>query len=222
MTFSLRLSACSGIPYTCSMPGREKSKPTDVGPGRKAKDALQSCCLARTPCAPTPDAPSLTIRLAVSVGFECLLPGSWLLFLCLPLGLFWLRGGKQTPAHHTAALSSQPVSAVPSPTARRSSGSLRAFPPQPPSQPSAPTTPPTHLPCHHPQVLPRAGRHRPQLGLLILAWKVGELSAPIQRGQGRGASGRRGEGIESQGSKGTKAMEEGTEWLSREGPPMNI
>lgn len=70
---------------------------------------------------------------------------------------------------------------------------------------------PTNLPCHHPQVLPRAGPHRPQLGLLILAWKVGELSAPIQRGQGRGASGRRGKGIESQGSKGTKALEEGTE-----------
>lgn len=68
-----------------------------------------------------------------------------------------------------------------------------------------------NLPCLHPQVLPRAGPHRPQLGLLILAWKVGELSAPIQRGQGRGASGRRGEGIESQGSKGTKALEEGTE-----------
>lgn len=67
-----------------------------------------------------------------------------------------------------------------------------------------------HLPCHRPQASPQAGPHRPQLGLLILAWKVGELSAPIQRGQGRGASGRRGKGIESQGSKGTKALEEGT------------
>lgn len=31
-----------------------------------------------------------TIRLAVRVSFERLLPGSWLIFLCLPLGLFWL------------------------------------------------------------------------------------------------------------------------------------
>lgn len=78
---------------------------------------------------------------------------------------------------------------------------------------------PTNLPCHHPQVFPRAGPHRPQLGLLILAWKVGELSAPIQRGQGRGASGRRGEGIESQGSKGTKALEEGLNVKAWKGAP---
>lgn len=79
-----------------------------------------------------------------------------------------------------------------------------------------------HLPCRHPQRVPRAGPHRPQLGLLLLAWKVGELSAPIQRGQGRGASGRRGEGIESQGSKGTKAMG-GTERSSlARAPPESV
>ena len=77
----------------------------------------------------------------------------------------------------------------------------------------------TDLPCRHPQVFPQAGPHRPQLVLLILAWKVGELSAPIQRGRGRGASGRRGEGIESQGSKGTKALEERTECQSLERDP---
>lgn len=52
VTFSRRFSACSGIPYTCSMPGREKSKPTDVGPGRKAKTGLQSSRLTRSPCIP--------------------------------------------------------------------------------------------------------------------------------------------------------------------------
>lgn len=31
-----------------------------------------------------------TMWLAVRVSFECLLPGSWLIFLCLPLGLLWL------------------------------------------------------------------------------------------------------------------------------------
>lgn len=30
------------------------------------------------------------IWFAVRVSFECLLPGSWLIFLCLPLSLLWL------------------------------------------------------------------------------------------------------------------------------------
>ena len=30
--FSARLSACSGMPYTNSKPGKEKSSPTELGP----------------------------------------------------------------------------------------------------------------------------------------------------------------------------------------------
>lgn len=94
----------------------------------------------------------------------------------------------------------------------------------PASQSALYSTPTTHhfnLPCHHPQALLQAGLHCLQLGLLFLAWKVGELSAPIQRGQGRGANGRRGEGIESQGSKGMKALEEGLIVKVWEGSPVS-
>lgn len=77
------------------MPGREKSKPTDMGPRRKTKNKLQSFCLERSP-APQPKEPKpLTIWFAVRVSFECLLPGSWLIFLCLPLSLLWLLRRKE-------------------------------------------------------------------------------------------------------------------------------
>lgn len=178
VTFSLRLSACSGIPYTCSMPGREKSKPTDVGPGRRAEAALRAAAGEDALCR-CPGRSVLTVRLAVRVSFERLLPGPWLLFVRRPLRLFRLwEGGRPRRSDRTAF--SPPARCLsPLPTARR---------PSPANLPAAraPTTHPTHLPCRHPPGCSRAGRPRPQRGLWILAWKVGELSAPIRRGGDEG------------------------------------
>lgn len=89
------------------------------GAWKKSKGCTQGCCLARTRCAPAQGAPALTIRLAVRVSFERLLPGSWLIFLRVPLGLLWLRGGKQTLPITQQFPPSPPVFSGPSPIARR-------------------------------------------------------------------------------------------------------
>lgn len=95
VTFSLRLSACSGIPYTCSIPGKEKSRPTDVGPIKEAGGQESRRGLPDQPFSASPPSlllrslPLLTVRLAVRVGFEHFLPSPW--FIIILFFVLWLQ-----------------------------------------------------------------------------------------------------------------------------------
>ena len=61
VTFKASESACSGIPYTCSDPGKDTSSPTELGPINKANYTLTISIL-------------FTIWFWVMMSLECLFP----------------------------------------------------------------------------------------------------------------------------------------------------